>query len=493
VNITFYSFAKKANSTKQPPANSGTVLSCQLKADTDMLNPTLVINNTPIGWNPIWNYCQISNFKRYYFINSWSWRNGVWECSCAVDALASWKTDIGNNIEYILRTDSTVVYNDAITDTMYPATTDIDLNQYFLTSAFVSDISDGIYVVGIISGNDVQAVGAISYYAMSATEFGALKEALLSDDNLITMGMAALDPGTQQLVPLITDMSMEMLKAMYNPFQYIVSCMWFPFPKSVITSTPVSSIQIGWWNYSLSGNRITAQTLTLFEGPTSILPHPQASTRGKYLNHATYTRCTAYGVFGSVPMDLSYFDENDDRLIIRYMIDLITGNCRTRFESYVSSEQTPIHHTITERDFQIGVPIQLAQIATDYLGTAVAGIDAIGKTVSSAMRLDVGGAISNAAHGIYNTIEAAMPQLSTSGTNGSFLITNSHMQTSFCYQFYRIVDEDLTHKGRPVCANMLISSLSGYVLCAEGDLDLDCFAPERQMIAAFLTGGFFWE
>ena len=165
MNITFYSFAKKANSTKQPPANSGTVLSCQLKADTDMLNPTLVINNTPLAWNPIWNYCYIPGFKRYYFINSWTWRNGIWECGCTVDALASWKTDIGNNIEYILRTDSTVVYNDAITDTMYPATTDIDLNQYFLTSAFVSDISDGIYVVGIISGNDVQAVGAVSFNA----------------------------------------------------------------------------------------------------------------------------------------------------------------------------------------------------------------------------------------------------------------------------------------------------------------------------------------
>ena len=492
MNITFYKFAKKANSTKIANG-TGTTLTCQLKADTEMLNPTLIINSVPAAWNPIWNYCYIPAFDRYYFIRNWRWLNGVWECSCAVDVLASWKTTIGNQIEYILRTDSTTVFNEAITDTMYPATTDIDLNQYYLTSAFVSNISDGIYIVGIISGNDTQAVGAISYYAMSATEFGALKEALLSDDNLITMGMAALDPGTQQLTPLITDMSMEMLKAMYNPFQYIASCMWFPFPKSSISSTAVSSIKIGWWQYNLSGNRITAQTLDVNEGPTAIVNHPQASTRGKYLNHAPYSRCTAFGIFGSVPMDLSYFDENDDRLIVHYMIDLITGNCRVRFESYASSAQSPVHHTVTERDFQIGVPIQLAQIATDYLGTAVAGIDAIGKTVSSAMRLDVGGAISNAAHGIYNTIDAAMPQLSTSGTNGSFLITNSHMQTSFCYQFYKIVDEDLSHKGRPVCANMKINTLSGYVLCAEGDFDIDCLEPERQMISNYLTSGFFWE
>lgn len=492
MNITFYKFAKKANSTKIANG-TGTTLTCQLKADTEMLNPTLIINSVPAAWNPIWNYCYIPAFDRYYFIRNWRWLNGVWECSCAVDVLASWKTTIGNQIEYILRTDSTVVYNETITDTMYPATTDIDLNQYYLTSAFVSNISDGIYIVGIISGNDTQAVGAISYYAMSATEFGALKEALLSDDNLITMGMAALDPGTQQLTPLITDMSMEMLKAMYNPFQYIASCMWFPFPKSSISSTAVSNIKIGWWQYNLSGNRITAQTLDVNEGPTAIVNHPQASTRGKYLNHAPYSRCTAFGIFGSVPMDLSYFDDNDDRLIVHYMIDLITGNCRVRFESYASSAQSPVHHTVTERDFQIGVPIQLAQIATDYLGTAVAGIDAIGKTVSSAMRLDVGGAISNAAHGIYNTIDAAMPQLSTSGTNGSFLITNSHMQTSFCYQFYKIVDEDLSHKGRPVCANMKINTLAGYVLCAEGDFDIDCLEPERQMIANYITSGFFWE
>ena len=95
MNIIFYQFAKRNNSTKIVNT-TGTTLTCQLKAETDMINPVLEINGVPAAWNPIWNYCYIAAFSRYYFINNWRWMNGIWACECAVDVLASWKTDIGN-------------------------------------------------------------------------------------------------------------------------------------------------------------------------------------------------------------------------------------------------------------------------------------------------------------------------------------------------------------------------------------------------------------
>ena len=139
----------------------------------------------------------------------------------------------------------------------------------------------------------------------------------------------------------------------------------------------------------------------------------------------------------------------------------------------------------------LGVPIQLAQVGVDYLGTAVSAIDTVANTVSAAARLDVGGAISSTAHGIYNTLQSSMPQMATSGSNGSFLAPFTN--TTVVYHFYKIVDEDIAHKGRPLCKLKQLNTLTGYILCAEGEFDISCFDSERMLIKNFLTTGFFWE
>lgn len=493
MNIVLYSgFDKKMNSTKRPGEGvSYITLTGTLKDPCSVMSPVIRIKRTATDFVPCnYTYAYIAKFNRYYFVSDVRWSEGFWEISMNEDILASYKVPIGNSTQYILRTDSTTDYNQMITDVEYPATNDTTLFQYNIQSGFVNDPQLGFYIVGIISGDNAAAVGAITYYAMTDAEFGDLKAALLNENNLVTMGLAILDPGTGDLIPQITDMSLEVLKTMYNPFQYIASCMWFPISGG-FTGYPVSKIRIGWWEYNLGGMKIPAQTVDVFEGPTNIVHHPQAATRGDYLNYSPYTRCTLYGIFGTLPLDLSYFDKDDDQVNLTYIIDLITGQCRVRVESINST--THFFHYIAETSFLIGVPIQLAQIATDYLGTAVAAVDATGSTLSSFAKLDFGGAISNAAHGIYNTLNASMPQLQTSGNNGSFMITDQYLPTTFVYQFRNLVDEDIVHKGRPLCENRTINTLSGYILCADGEMDLDCLESERSAIADYLTSGFFWE
>ena len=139
------------------------------------------------------------------------------------------------------------------------------------------------------------------------------------------------------------------------------------------------------------------------------------------------------------------------------------------------------------------MPIQIAQIGVDYLGAAVTAVDATANTVQNALSLNIGGAISSAAHGIYNTVNASMPQMSTSGTNGSFLVINDLLQTRLVFQYLKIVDEDISHKGRPLCKIKTINTLTGYILCSDGEFDISCMDEERTAIADFLTTGFFWE
>lgn len=489
-------FAKKDNSTKQPNNQTLTLgLQGILKEPCSIMNPVVRIERLTSDAMPFdYTYAKWVEAGRFYFVEDWTWVDGLWEVRLKEDVLATFKTEIGASTEYVLRTDSTSNFNGEITDTTYPATTDIVTNSYSLTNIFTTDITVGCYIVGIISGGQTNAVGAISYYAMSSSEFGALKQKLFSDDNLEIMGI--IDSGGQQLV---TDLSQEVLKTLYNPYQYIVSCIWFPFGKSAITTkTAVSAIKIGWWEYPLSGDRLYAQTLELGNEQFTITGHPQRS-RGAYLDYAPYTKRTLIGRFGTVAIDNSCF-VNGNKINISYMIDLITGQCYTKISVRDETPSTPAEKLIAERNFLLGVPIQIAQVGTDYLGTAVQAVGTIGSAVggmwqgfatNGGLSGAVGGLIQGAMSGIYNTIDTAMPQVETGGQNGSFLapVNNTHVVE----QFFKIVDEDIHHRGRPLCELRQLNTLSGFILCAEGELDLSCYDNERKEIMKYLTTGFFWE
>ena len=489
-NLYLYKqFAKKENSTKVPPSGTLTLpLQGILKEPCSIMTPVIKIERLPADVIPgDYTYARWVQADRYYFIEDWVWVNGLWEVHMKEDVLATFKTEIGNSTEYVLRTDSTTDFNGEITDTVYPATTDVVTESYSLTNIFTTDLTVGCYIVGILSGGNSQAVGAVSYYAMTSSQFGALKNKLFSNDNLEIMGI--IDSGGQTL---ITDLSQEVLKTMYNPYQYIVSCMWFPFGVSAIPSTsPVRSIKIGWWEYPLSGDRLYAQTFELGNEQFTVRAHPQAS-RGSYLNYAPYTRMTLIGRFGAVPIDTTMFSPGNE-IIISYMIDIITGQCYTKLSKRIGTAVD----LFAERNFLIGVPIQIAQVGTDYLGTAVSAINTIPQIMGGAIsgiasgKGAIMGAIAGGASGIYNTLQSAMPQVETGGQNGSFLAptNNTHM----IVQFYKIVDEDISHRGRPLCELRQLNTLSGFILCAEGEIDISCYDNERKEIVRYLTDGFFWE
>ena len=491
MDIVFYGLSKKKNSTLQPASgatywtHTGT-----LKEPASVLHPVIKIKRPAEDNVPLYTYAYISKFGRYYFVDDVRWVEPFWEISMSVDVLASYKTLIGLSSHYVLRTNSsTTDFNPLVSDSMYPATNDFSIEQYAAPNCFTNYLSQGCYVVGIISNTQTNAVGAISYYAMTSAQFGALKNKLLTDTNLQAMGI--LDQ-TDPTVILVDDIAPELLKAMYNPYQYIASCMWFPFPVSSITSdSPVGSINIGWWNYSLGGYPIYVKNIEIAESNLTIHPHPQAATRGAYLNYAPYTRCTIFGRFGTLPLDLSYFGQDSNTLKVSYFIDVITGQARATIETFNSNAQTIHYNKIAETFFQLGMPIQLAQITSDYLGAAVTAVGAAADTAGKALSLNVTGAIASAASGIYDTLKAAMPQMATSGSNGSLIVAGT--QTTLVFQHFHIVDEDITHKGRPLCEIRQINTLSGYILCADGEFDISCFDEERTMIQDYLTSGFFWE
>ena len=98
VDITFYTFEKRRNSTKQPPADAGTVVKCDFKSQVQIDAPIFIIEWDSV---PQWNYCKMfSNF--YYITDITIVRDKLYLVRCVLDELASAKTDIGNTEAYIL-------------------------------------------------------------------------------------------------------------------------------------------------------------------------------------------------------------------------------------------------------------------------------------------------------------------------------------------------------------------------------------------------------
>ena len=503
MNVTFHNFSKRTNSTKQV-STEVTTLSCELKDNVNIFNPVLRIKNMPNLNTPMWNYCYIQPFQRYYFVNNWRWVNAVWECDLVCDVLASFKTSIGAMSEYIMR--SSAESDGKIEDTAYIAKAEVTTDMTLLPEFYIRSMTAGFYVVGIIGKESTATQGAITYYQMTPDEIARLRAYLLSDTFLTDQGLVNL----ADFVPA------DATKVIYNPYQYIVSCMWFPFAASAIDSAykdAVTSIDFGWWNTGtgFSAYRIKANApIYSREEDISITSHPQIA-RGDYLNHAPYTsRVLRMVPFGEIQLPDQYLDATD-HIRMQLQCDFITGIGYLNLYAQTSNNQGRM--LMTRMCQKLGVDIQLAQVGSDYLGARTVDLQDRAAFISDAgsalNQIDVssyGSAAATAlsagvqlgmASSVYevasmnNYLKAKAPQLLTDGTNGS---RAAYTQNNYlCTTFYILVDDDNPQLGRPLCKIRTISAIPGYILVRNPDVQLACFEIERTLITQFMANGFFYE
>lgn len=457
--VFLYNFSKKENSTAQPTA--GVSFSCVLKDDSAILNPVLLFNIGTETFPTSYNYAYIPSYNRYYWISEWTWIEGIWKAALTVDILASWKSYIGNTSAYILRSAS--ASNGAIIDTQYPMTSEIINNISLANNApWLSAISQGIFVVGII-GRSAQTVGAVSYYVFTPLQFKTLCNYLF------------LNVGDWlDLAKIAESIPAELLKAQFNPFQYIVSCTWFPF--AVGNLSLIDRIQFGWWEFTMNAYAMpsgASRTTTL---GIKALQHPQ-SGRGSWINTSPYTTMMLfYHPFGWIELDPQQFIGVDTITTIA-TVDMVSGI--GRLEVGASGGSTAgIYYAA------VGVPIQLSQINTDLLGAA-------GNIVSGIAGLVSTSPLATLANGIGNAYESLKPKLQTVGTNGGF--SGFATYPYIAYTFHTIADADNAKFGSPLCATRTIGTLSGYVLCASATVSAPATSAELESINSFLNSGFYYE
>lgn len=503
MDVKFYSsFSKRLNSTKRP---TGAAFSVEgdLKSPCSISSPVIEFKmaNNPESYV----YAYIPEFNRYYFVSDWVYNLGLWECTFTEDVLASWKTNIGNTSAYIDRCASES--DGDIIDTRYITTLGIVNTKVNMNNSFYEySLTGGCFILGIIDSNnqtESQVGGAVTYYVLTPSQCKSLMHYLLDDQFLEENGFPSIQTLTQ-------DMTQEMAKAFVKPIDFIVSCTWYPFPVSAFTDASDIQISVGYWliNTSIATGKLLKAAVLRATTYGTLTEHPQAATRGNYLNFAPYTRLSIeVPPFGNIPIDLSYRTQGNV-IYCGIFIDTITGQAILQVhmcESVPQNDndiQTVLDSPIVyESSAMFGVPIQLAQVIPDYINAAseavqaVTSIDLLGGSIGlmtggpagalkGAINSDV---ISHAA----NAVQSLSPQVRGCGTNGSRLLTKIRPVMSI--QHIPLVEEDNAEMGRPLRKIKTINTLSGFVKCFEVTVDYPCFDSEKEQILNYLMSGFFYE
>lgn len=464
-DVHLYVFSKKVNSTARP---TGTPIthSCIIKDPCGILSPTIGLNLGLSDSPYATNYAYIPAFNRYYFIREWTFENAIWYATLEVDSLATWKTEIGAQTCYVLR--SSQSYDGDILDTTYPATGTTTFYRDEQTSPWTPVFSLGRFIVGI-SGINTR------YYVFTETTLNEFLGYIFSDDYAakLTTNWVSMFPG---------------LKAQCNPLQYITSIMWIPFIPT--STTDVATIKTGWVSVPLTGKMITTIGFDAFLYTTSltftIARHPQAS-RGGYLNNSAHS---SYSLFfppwGKIQLDPDAC-ANSTQIIAECNIDLRTceGTLIIKNES---------EFVLSKLHAQIGVPHQVTQIVAKGYGIANVIQPAVGAATGAmvgGLPGTVAGTIVGAVSQIGNMASSWIPTATTIGTNGG--IDSLMGAPSLQHEFKEIVSEDLNHRGRPLCANRQINTLSGFIMVADADIDLSSTKEEQDTIRNYMEGGFFYE
>lgn len=461
--VYLYTHPKRDNSTKQP-TGTGDEFSCVLKSGSGIMHPVLSFDLGIAGDPSQYNYAYIPAFERYYFIEEWYFNRALWTATLKIDVLATYKSAIGSASLYVLRANSD--HDGRVIDNLYPTKTGCTFDHDSENNPWNTT---GMFVVGIVTQD--AAFGSMDYYVMDAAELRSMCLALTDPTTIID---SAYDFD-------LMDASAGLQLSLVDPMQYIKTCIMLPVAAADITNLGTSgTINVYRWPAGTGKkvyptSRIT-KTLTF-----SIIDHPDTSTRGNYVNSAPYTNVTlTIPPFGCIDIDSSVTC-NASTLTAEIEVDPITGK-----GILIVSCNGIILNRI---EAQIGVPISLSSVTRDYIGAASSALGAVGGVVSG-MLGNFGGFL-GAAAGVGNAAEAIMPRASTIGTTGTFAANHGDCELDF--QFFRPVDDDPVHNGRPLCQMKTINSLSGYILVQDGDVTITGTSAEDTLIRNYLESGFYYE
>lgn len=463
ITVDFYTFTKKTNSTRQPTGTAALSASCYLKDVTSIIAPVIELKkgDSPIGYN----YAHISAFNRYYFIDDITWNAGVWEVSMHCDVLATYKSTIGSHSCYILRAANS--YNGDIIDALYPATsavsTEIRYSSYITgwptgwSIGFTDWSTSGAFVVGV-QGTGSGSVNGVIYYQLDASDFVTLINNFYANSGN-TAWWGNLEKGVINSLAKLDD--------------FITSIRWYPYP--LYTGLTSTAIYLGSWNTGVSAFNLTDTRACSRD--VTIMRHPQAATRGSYLNYAPYSRYEIVDpLVGVIPIS------SDIAKVISTIRATVTPDYTTGQAKYELTTAGDVVFYTTYINFAVDINITGTEVNVGKLA---------GQLTNAVMDYGTGDML-GAAAGITSAILTGVGTPGGNQSSGGFVQygTGQFMLRGY---FKPLVDEDLANKGRPYCTTSTPATVTNYMVVENPHVSTSGTSAETDRVNAYMAAGFYYE
>ena len=458
LKIYLYKFTKKTNSTARPGTPYLT-LDCAIKTPSSILRPYIDIA-TESDLSAV-NYAYIPDYDRYYFINDIVYNRGLWELSMQVDVLASYRNTIGNTELYILRSSHT--WNSYYSDRDYPANGNVTPVEITIDNSGGNlTYSTGYYIVTTVS----KSVGRTTYQ-LTGSQFKTIMQQAMGNYGT---GFGSLVQGIQN--------------ALYNPLDYIVSCFWVPVG---FVTDGTARVAFGPWEPTdENGGVITAPIVkdgySAISYGVNIPKHPQSASYGKYVSMAPFAEYVLdMGFCEPIKLDTTMLVDAD-RLQITIYPDALTGQALM----YAWTLKGSGRQLLFKMMVNYGVPVNMSTVKNNALGV----LGGIATTAISAATGNAVGAWSGAAATVGSIIESSDGTVYNTGGVGTI---GGHIVPKKLYaRFYEVADMDLANNGRPLYQKRRPSAIPGYMQVMNGRIEVEATAAEKDQIAAYLEGGFYY-
>lgn len=470
--ITWEGFAKRKNSTLQPAAADGTTHVARLKENTSTSNPVFILQG---GVSAV-NYARA--FSRYYFVDDVvSIDNNMHELHCSIDVLATYRSTIRSYTAFVERAASS--YDQYIRD---PA---LSMQQ-----KYVSDTITETALTGIFSQNGMYVIPVMN----------KIDGHVLYCTNKIDWIRSIVSSGCYTSTDIADWISSKIASA-FDIDIYIGAILWMPLNiQQVGVVVPQNRVAIGPLgigpSYLTDDLLVKGAVVTASTGVLIQLTLPSAyygDFRDADPDFTQYS-ITLPGI-GTAPIDTAFIGScilNGIPVYDQISIDIATGLITHNIMSGSS------HVRFCDFKGSIAVDVPLGKARANTIETLTTYIGGVGSGVGGMMGGSAGGIASGIAQIGSSTLSAIKsaycPQVSMIGGSGNHydLYINSD-KIRINRKIFGSKQFPTAEEGRPLCQNVQLSTLSGFVKCGNASVPISGYDQDKEAVNGYLNSGFYME
>ena len=483
-----YTLSKRHNSTLQP-TGTGTSVTLNLKGGSDLLTPVFLLNSASV---PAFNYMLFEG--RYYFVTGIkSVRDQLYEVSCAVDVLATYKASIQATSAFVLYYTHT--------------NTEISDHRLSIKTSETFAYNQGVFdALGTYDPNNlsivlmVNGVNTVCAYAIHPDDIGLMLlninvNMILARNNIDWPDIHTAADWMDYLSRLI-DKIADYMTSLFGQLIYsgkaienIRSAHILPLSLSDIGSTN-QRVFLGSFDTGVDALKITDQ---LFTDSASVTIPWQSQTDWRRLS--PYMEMYLYIPYIGV-ISLSVSDLIGETTLTVYMsLDKFSGD--VVFQVKTGNGKIIGHYTTNLRtDFPIGASnVSAAKSTGSMISSAVGAATAVaGIATGGAGAMVLGGAAS-AALGLVNMIAPTNNSIG-GASGGAVLGLTADKSKITCFSIFH--DTTVNPHDQSAIAGEPFNgvhslNISGYVQTSGANVAGSMTDTEREEINQLLDGGIYIE